>query len=167
MALNPRGRVQASEAARRLRTLIPEPGKLEFVASPLSRTRETMRILRTELGLPPDGYRIEPGLIELTFGDWEGLTWREVRKQNPALAAKRESDKWSFVPPRGESYAMLCERVRPVIEGLDRPALVVSHGGVARVCLHLLAGFPEAEAPRVDIWQGRVLELAAGRHSWA
>ena len=32
--------------------------------------------------------------------------------------------------------------------------------------LAMLAGIPEHEAPRIDIWQGRVLVLEAGNHQW-
>ncbi len=166
MPLNPRGRVQAEEAGRRLSGLCPDLGILDFVASPLGRTRRTMEILRTALGLPPGDYRADPGFLELTFGDWEGLTWREVRGRNAAAARQRERDKWGFVPPGGESYGMLRDRLRPAIAGLRRPTVLVSHGGVARAMLAMLAGIPETEAPRIDIWQGRVLVMAGGNHHW-
>ena len=101
--LNPRGRVQAEEAGRKLSGLCPDLAVLDFVASPLGRTRHTMEILRTALDLPPDDYRIDAGFLELTFGDWEGLTWREVRGRDAEAARQRERDKWGFVPPGGES----------------------------------------------------------------
>lgn len=165
--LNAVGRIQAEEAARRLAAIVPDPSGLDHVASPLSRTRETMAILRRTLGLPPDEYRLDPRLVELTFGAWEGLTWREVRRRDASGAARRERDKWGFVPPGGESYADLRRRIEPALASLPRPALVVSHGGVARVMLNLLAGMSEREAPRVDIWQGRVLLLRGGGYAWA
>ena len=39
--------------------------------------------------------------------------------------------------------------------------------GVARAALALLCGVDRAEAPRLDIWQGRVLVIAGGRWRWA
>ena len=140
---------------------------LDYIASPLGRTRETMEILRHTLGLDPADYRLDGRFIELTFGKWEGLTWREVRGQDAALAAERERDKWNFVPPGGESYAMLLERLRPAALDLSRPTVLVSHGGVARALLAALADVPVHEAPRVDIWQGRVLVFADGGFRWA
>ena len=122
--------------------------------------------MRRSMGLPPGGYRLEPRLAELTFGEWEGLTWREVRKASAILAAERERDKWNFVPPGGESYAMLAERVRPLIEELPETCVLVSHGGVARTFLNLLAGLSEDKAPLVDVWQGKVLVFDDGRHRW-
>lgn len=125
-----------------------------------------MEILRRSIGLPPADYILEPRLAELTFGEWEGLTWREVRRAHEALATERERDKWSFVPPSGESYAMLAERVAPAIDDLPERSVVVSHGGVARALLHLLSGLPERKAPLLDIWQGRVLVFEGPRHRW-
>ena len=81
--LNPRGREQASAVGRMLRASIPhELEKLDragaFVASPLSRARETMERLRAAMAFAPEIYRLDPVLMELTFGDWEGHTWSEV-----------------------------------------------------------------------------------------
>ncbi len=125
-----------------------------------------MDILRRALSLEVAPYRLDPRLMELTFGTWEGLTWREVRRQDAAGAGERERDKWDFVPPAGESYAMLADRIRPVLPELVNPTLLVSHGGVARVLLHLLAGVSERDAPRVDIWQGRILVFEGGGFRW-
>jgi len=164
--LNARGRIQAEEVGHRLGRLAPGFAGLHYVSSPLGRTRETMDILRGAIGLPAEGYETEPRVAELTFGLWEGLTWREVRRAAPGLAAQRERDKWNFVPPEGESYAMLAERVAPAIHELPPASVVVSHGGVARALLHLLAGLPQEEAPLVDIWQGKVLVFENGAYRW-
>ena len=165
--LNDRGLAQGEEAGRRLRTLVADPARLDYVASPLERTRSTMERLRRTLDLDPGAYRLDDRLKEISFGAWEGLTWREVRARDPAGAAGRERCKWSFVPPGGESYAMLRERVAPLLAALDRDTVVVSHGGVARALLAHLTGVPQTRAPRIDIWQGRVLVFEAGRARWA
>ena len=62
---------------------------------------------------------------------------------------------------------MLAERVAPFLADLSRDTVVVSHGGVARVLLALLGHVPQDEAPRVDIWQGRVLVFAREGYRWA
>jgi broad specificity phosphatase PhoE len=164
--LNDFGRVQAEEVGRMLMQLAARPEDLDYVASPLSRTRETMERMREAMGLHPPYYRTDARLAELTFGAWEGLTWREVRQRDPRGAKARDIDKWGFVPPKGESYAMLAERVAPFLADLARDSVAVSHGGVARVLLALLGHVPQEEAPRVDIWQGRVLVFEPGRYFW-
>ena len=83
MPLNARGRAQAAHCGEVLRDLFAkqsiDPAALDFVSSPLGRARETMELARAALGLDPDGYRIEPRLIEISFGDWEGFTIAELR----------------------------------------------------------------------------------------
>jgi len=166
--LNDLGRVQAEEAGRRLRALVPQVEDLDYVASPMLRTRETMERLRASLGLYPDYYRLDERLVELTFGAWEGLTWKEVRKQEPALAALRERDKWNYVPPGGgESYAMLAERVRPILDDLTRDTVLVAHGGVARAFLAVACGVSTRHAASIDIWQGKILVIEGRSHRWA
>jgi probable phosphoglycerate mutase len=164
--LNDVGRVQAEEAGRRLKELVPNYEDLAYVASPMSRTRETMERLRKAIGLHPESYRLDGRLVELTFGEWEGLTWKEVRKQEPQAAALRERDKWNYVPPRGESYAMLAERVRPILSDLTRATVLVSHGGVARAFLALVCGVSTRNAASMDIWQGKVLVIDGREHRW-
>jgi probable phosphoglycerate mutase len=164
--LNALGREQAGIAGRTLASLVPYVGDLDFVASPLGRTRETMERLRAAIGLPPEAYALDARLKEITFGSWEGLTWPEVRARDANAAAERERRKWDYVPPEGESYAMLLERVRPVIEGLTRETVLVSHGGVARVLLAMLCNVAPRQATSLDIWQGRVLVIKSGRFTW-
>ena len=137
------------------------------MASPMSRTRETMERLREAIGLHPSAYRLDDRLVELTFGTWEGLTWKDVRKQEPVAAAARERDKWGYVPPEGESYAMLAERVRPILGDLTRDTVMVSHGGVARAFLAAACGVSTRHAASIDIWQGKVLVIENRKHRWA
>jgi broad specificity phosphatase PhoE len=164
--LNEVGRVQAVEAGERLRGIVPGYAELHYVASPLSRARDTMERLRAALGLPPDTYRLDERLKEISFGAWEGLTWREIRAREANMTTVRARDKWTFVPPGGESYAMLAERVAPALADLTGDAVVVAHGGVARVFLHLLGNVPPHRASIVDIWQGKVLVFRPGGYAW-
>lgn len=164
--LNELGRRQASEAAERLKELEPGYAGLDYIASPMLRARETIDILRRELALTEGGYRVDDRLKELTFGEWEGFTWRDIRKAEREQAHLRERDKWSFVPPGGESYRMLAERVRPVLEGLERETVIVSHGGVARAVLALVGAVAPREASMVEIWQGKLLVVTGSRADW-
>jgi broad specificity phosphatase PhoE len=165
------GREQACAVGRYLRTTMSAEiaeieAKERFWASPLERTRETMELAREAMGLKPQSYHVDARLKELTFGVWEGMTWAEVRAHDPAGASAREKDKWRYAPPRGESYAMLVERVKPWLAELEGETFVVSHGGVARAFLTLLAGMPVTEAASAPIWQGRALVFDKGAAEW-
>ena len=140
---------------------------LHYVASPLARARDTMEGLRAALGLPPTAYRLDDRFKELSFGSWEGLTWREIRARDANRARVRAGDKWNYVPPGGESYAMLTERVASAIADLTGDAVIVSHGGVARSLLHLLGNAPPHQASIASIWQGKVLVFGPDGYAWA
>jgi broad specificity phosphatase PhoE len=164
--LNDMGRIQAQDVARRLTLACPRFDDLDYVASPMSRARETMEIMRGELGLHAHTYRVDERLREITFGIWEGLTWREVRAKDPDRARARERDKWGYVPPSGESYRMLLERIRPWYDSLERDTASVCHGGVARVIMAMGAGMDPRDAAIADIHQGRVLVVRDGKMEW-
>lgn len=171
IALNAKGREQASAVGRTLRKRIgPEIDRLEaahaFIASPLIRTRQTLELARAGMGLPPADYALSDDLKELTFGDWERLTWAEVEALDPRAAAARAADKWNFVPPNGESYAGLALRLTPWLEAIDRDLFVASHGGVARALMHLVAGIAPDIAAEVSIHQGRAIAFAEGGFRW-
>src|SRR6185312_3428864 len=158
--LNKRGRAQARHCGGILRDLFDrdsiDPATLDYVSSPLGRARQTMELARAELGLQREGYRIEQALTEISFGDWEGFTIAQLRTRDPDRIAAREHDKWHFVPPGGESYKTVAERMRGWFEGLGHDAVVTAHGGTARGLMAILGIAKPAAAPLVDIAQGVV-----------
>jgi broad specificity phosphatase PhoE len=158
--LNARGEAQAIHCGEVLRDLFERDGvdadALDYVSSPLARARKTMELARGALGLAPDGYRVEQQLIEIAFGDWEGFTIAQLRNRDPQRMAQREHDKWAFVPPGGESYAMVSARMRAWYEALTRDVVVTAHGGTARGLIAYLGIAQPAAAPLVDIVQGVV-----------
>ena len=99
------------------------------------------------MGLAPGEYAQSPELMELTFGDWEGLTWPEVEARDPAGARAREADKWNFVPPNGESYAQLAERLKRWLDSQSQDRFIASHGGVARALFYLLVNVDPRPPP--------------------
>jgi broad specificity phosphatase PhoE len=166
--INALGRRQAAQNGEKLARLIPDPSGYRFIASPMRRTRETMEIIREKMGLPRQGYTLEPRIIEVHFGDWQGSTFAEVEERAPGTSAAREADKWNFVPPgaAAESYAMLAKRIQPWLAELRGPALVVTHGGVIRTLFHMLNGLSDKDAAAMNVYQDRVLKLEGGRIAW-
>ena len=169
--LNARGREQARTVGGTLRSLIgPEIDRLDaaqaFFSSPLERARETTEIARAAMGLEPKRYHLDPVLKELSFGVWEGLTWPEIEIRDlKGLRARRKS-RWNFAPEGGESYAMLADRLRPWLDSLTEHAFVISHGGVARVLMAMIAGIAPAKAVRAPIIQGRAIVFENGGCRW-
>ena len=93
-----------------------------------------MEIVREHMGLSREGYRTDPALMEINFGDWQGSTWDELREKAPQAIAERFADPWNVVAPGngGESYAMLSARAIAWLNAVRRDTVVVTHGGVNR-----------------------------------
>jgi probable phosphoglycerate mutase len=164
--LDPAGRAQAVRCADILRDLLARDGRavtnLDYVSSPLVRARDTMEIMRGTLDLAPSEYGIEPRLTEISFGEWEGLTYPEVMLRDPDVVAKREADKWEFLPPGGESYRQVALRVGAWYATLKRDTVVCAHGGTGRALLAVLGIAPADVAVHHDIDQGVVYVLENG-----
>ena len=108
------------------------------LTSPLGRALETARAL-----LPNP--EIVDGLVELGFGEWEGLTVEEVRTGHRDLFDRIFVDGQDL--PRGvtgESWEQLTSRVRAAVDSIrPRPGqltAVVTHGAAIRAYLADLAG---------------------------
>jgi broad specificity phosphatase PhoE len=138
--LNDKGRGQARRNGMAVAEKFPDVAEFDFVASPLIRARETMEIVRTALGFNPAGYQLDERIKEIHYGAWEGFTDDELAACESQMFTQRQADLWRFVLPGGESYEILSKRVSDWLTKLERPTLVVAHGGVGRVMRHQLLG---------------------------
>jgi probable phosphoglycerate mutase len=167
--LNVHGRLQAAQCAEVLRDLFARDRRqaqdFGYVSSPLQRARETMEILRAALGLDPRGYRIDARLIEIAYGEWEGLTLPEIEARNSGVLTQRERDKWDFAPPGGESYQQLATRIGDWYRSLTSDVVVAAHGGGVRALMAILKIVPEEQATHAQIEQGVVYVFADGKMS--
>jgi len=136
--LTAKGREQARGMATTLSRNEAQAREFAFVSSPLGRARATIEIIRDGLGLPPSGYSIDPRIIEMSLGSWEGLTKDEARSRDPETYDRRALDKWSIRIPGGEDYSEVAERARSWIESLRADTIAVSHGGFTRILRGLI-----------------------------
>lgn len=159
--INVIGRGQATRNGETLRELVGSADGFDFVASPLSRTRETMERIRTAMGLDPLAYRTDERLKELSFGDWEGFTTAEIKKSAPERLRERSRNKWSFIPPGedAESYEILSWRIGAWLASLKEPTISVSHGGVLRSLFRIIGNVDEDEAANMPIHQDRIVRI--------
>lgn len=132
--LNETGRAQAAATARRIaETWQP----VAVYTSPLGRAYETATFIARAMGLVP---AIHPGLNDIDYGDWHGLTPAEVGRRWPeAMAAWRHAPHQAQ-PPAGESLAAVQTRALAAVHELaDRhpqdTVVLVGHTVVNRVIL--------------------------------
>ena len=136
--LDPRGREEAELVGARLAR---EEVSAIYV-TPLRRTRETAAPLAAALGLTP---RVEPDLVEVHLGEWEGATFRQrVREGHPLAVQMFTEERWDVIPGAEPSEAFRA-RVTAGITRIaaahpDERVVVVTHGGVIGAVLSLATG---------------------------
>ncbi|MFI4999236.1 MAG: histidine phosphatase family protein [Reyranellales bacterium] len=130
--LTERGRAQAVAMGRALKTeLARDRDPTVFLRSPLGRTVETSLIVGRELGLDPTEWRDDPRLAELSYGAWEGFSWKEIEATHPTALADWRADPHGFVPPGGETHFELRRRSAAVLTDIassNTRTVVVGHG---------------------------------------
>jgi len=164
--LNENGRGQAAGNGRHLARLGHDWSGWRFYCSPLGRARETMEIIRAEIGLAPDGYAVDERLVEVSFGKWERKLLTELEDEEPAEMALRDADKWAHVPPGGESYAQAVERVSAFLDSLDGPAVIVCHGGILRATQYIFRGGDGRDIADTPVPQDRIFAFDGERARW-
>ncbi|MFG2847913.1 bifunctional RNase H/acid phosphatase [Kitasatospora sp. NPDC048296] len=148
--LSDKGRWQAERAAEALAAR----GSIQaVVASPMRRTRQTAETVAARLGLE---VRIEDGLREVDFGDWEGLTFAEVQERYPDdLSAWLGSAK-AKPTGSGESFTTLTHRAGVARDKIlaryaGKTVLVVSHVSPIKTLVRLALGAPPDSMYRMEL----------------
>ncbi len=136
--LSARGEVQAQALAGRFAA----SDEISIVASPLMRAQATAHIIATRLNLP---VTTDHRLMELAYGEWEGLQQATVKQKWPELLRqwKRNPDQVTF--PGGESLSDMQQRVQSFLEhtaGQSGTVLAIAHDGVARMAVLEALGQP-------------------------
>jgi broad specificity phosphatase PhoE len=137
--LNQTGLIQATKTA----IWISACWKPEAVyASPLSRAMTTAGTIAAACNL-----RVQScdGLIDINYGEWQGLTPEETRTKWPELVARWYEHPESVQVPGGESLALVRNRVMATVKDicrlhLDKEVVLVSHTVVNRLILLAILG---------------------------
>ncbi len=127
--------------------------ELRLVSSPALRCRQTASAVSVGLGIAVDAVEIAPGLLELDYGAWDGLTAEECRDRDPEQRSAWEADPYATACPEGESGADVARRAFAALSPIERwlaadrarCAIVVTHNHVIRLRLCDLLGWPMRE----------------------
>jgi 2,3-bisphosphoglycerate-dependent phosphoglycerate mutase len=125
--LDPVGVDQARRAADRLAA----EDVAAIYVTPLVRTHQSAAPLAERLGMKPV---VEPRLIEIHLGEWEGGEYRRrVAAKDPIALRIVDEQRWDVIPG-AEGMERFAARVRDGIGAIaeahpDQTVVVVSHGG--------------------------------------
>ncbi len=135
--LNERGRRQSQMVAERL-AAEGYSGNTVY-ASPLSRASATAEAIAGRVNA--GAVRLEPDLAEFHLGEWEGLSYEELRFDRQ-LWDRMATDP-NFTPPGGESAVQFATRLVRVFRQIaarhpGETVIVVSHGGAIATAIAML-----------------------------
>jgi probable phosphoglycerate mutase len=160
--LAPTGHEQAERVAA---TLSGENLAAVYVTA-LRRTRQTAAPLLARLGMEA---RVEPGLEEVSLGDWEGGEFRiRVAEGDPLIARMLAEEEWAVIPG-AEPVATFTARTTAALSRIaarhpDETVIVMVHGGVIGTLLaHASGARPFAF---VDADNGSISRLVVAGGAW-
>jgi len=152
--LSETGRRQAKALGRRLAAMSPGERPTAVISSPYVRAAETARIALAEIGDPP--IRFDERLRDREAGVLYALTWRGIAARFPEEAArKRQTGKFYYRPPGGESWADVALRLRSALSDIERDhpdgrVLVVAHDAVVVLTRYIVERLTERQLLEIE-----------------
>lgn len=91
--------------------------------------------------------QLEPAFREVCFGDWEGLTYREINEEWSHECSMFYTSPDCLKIPNGETFSEVQERAFGKIENIvsmhnDKTIVVISHGAVIRTVIAKILHMP-------------------------
>jgi broad specificity phosphatase PhoE len=132
--LNEAGLVQAEATGMRVAA---EWKPAAVYSSPLSRAIKTAEAIAKHFDLP---VQIQPGLADIDYGEWQGLTPDEVRDRWPAELQAWYQQPDQAIIPGGETLAQLRSRGMSAVNELsarhaEQTIVLVGHTVINRIIL--------------------------------
>ncbi|MBL4751197.1 MAG: histidine phosphatase family protein [Amylibacter sp.] len=106
-----------------------------LVSSPLKRAAQTAEIIADRAPM------LEDTLIEMNWGDWEGLRGVDLKADPTSGFRDIEYWGWDYQPPNGESPQDVWNRIEPWVMGLQTDTIAVCHIGIMRMILAKATGW--------------------------
>lgn len=157
IALNKKGIEEAKKAAQIFADL-----KLDFIySSDLIRTKNTaLFIARSKKMKINESKKIR----EISFGDWEGLNYKEIEKKFPDDLAKWKDDLINNNPTCGEKILNFKARIKDFFQEIlnkhqGEKILVVTHGGVIKIYLTIVLAMKSKDFWKFQIDNCSITEL--------
>ena len=157
------GRRQAQQLGDLLAAHFPD-GKLPpFQVSPLGRAQQTANLLRARFPDLPAPYLIEPRLVEVSFGDWEGQSFDDIEDEWDDLIDNYDDLDWLFEAPNGEGYDQAVARVDSWLADQHGKLIAVTHGLTAQIICSRYLGLARADVSAFTVEHGVIYHLHDGK----
>lgn len=132
ISLSRAGIKQANELRNRLKKISIH----KIFSSDMKRSLQTAKILFGKRGI-----KKIPGLQEMNFGVFEGLTYKQIIKKYPYEYKRWLDNPYKFSVPEGENLKTFKKRIRAAFKKIiasnkNKTIAVVSHGGAISIFIN-------------------------------
>ena len=142
--LSPLGHRQCQAVAESLREVPIDA----IYSSPLRRALDSAQCIAAALHVE---VQLDPRLMEINAGIFQGLCWSEIDDRYPAEARRWKSHDPDYCIPQGESRRALMHRGREAFHAIretgQQHVVIVSHGGLLGAALKALLEIPAERNP--------------------
>lgn len=156
--LNEEGILQANRLSR---NILQRKYKFSKIfSSPQKRAVQTAKIVSSATDVE---YILIEGLEEINLGEWEGLSWNEVKRKYPTEYNEWYLNRRYTKHPRGESYQDMLQRVLAAIHKIvttntDNVA-IVTHSAVIMCLQCYLTNTPFEEMMKFKTENTSIIEI--------
>ena len=145
------------------------PHRPRLVSSDLARARESAALLAERWGLPL-AIPVDPRLREMDFGQWDGRTWADLERDEPAAFGAWMARWQDARTPGGEGFPDVIARVAAWMRDTIAAAhadgvtdvVAVAHAGSIRALLVHAVGIPRDVVFRMRIDHACVTVVSEG-----
>lgn len=138
--------------AQKLIRVCKDHGVQMLYSSNENRAKQTADVIAEGLGTKNNPTN---ALHERNWGDWEGRTWPEIKSELDTMTVQ---ERYSFVPPSGESWQQMETRLKQCVDNIvvDGEAkqvnaiAIVTHGGALRGLMPILKNTPKEMSLKYD-----------------
>ena len=137
-------------------------------ASPLSRAMVTARAIAQHHGVPVQEL---PGLIDINYGDWQGVPLAEVKVKYVDLYRQWETAPQTVRFPNGETLDEVRARALAAVDEVmtlnpDKTILLAAHRAVNKVLIAAFLGIDNSHYWRIGQDTTAINRFAGVRNTW-
>ena len=129
----------------------------KFYSSPLKRAEQTLSALKCS------HFEVEPALIEMDYGDWEGRTVEDIQKDIAPFVNEKGYGGPNFKNHNGESFVECQSRVMEWLKKMDQSheenIFGVTHKGVLQSLIGIATGWDYWNKPPSPVSYDKIFEF--------
>jgi broad specificity phosphatase PhoE/adenylate kinase family enzyme len=136
----------------------------DILCSDLMRAKNTANVFRSN-----NKYNVEihKELNEIYGGEFEGMTYEQIKEKHPLIYNLRDNNKYKNSWPGGESYYDLTVRLEPIllrIECNKNKLIIVAHQAICRIFYAYLMNIDPKDCVNLEIKSHRLYEFTQEKH---